>query len=77
MSGDEQAMLLALGNAEWPRDYARRVGMNWKRCAYLCEKWCRKGWYDYGVACDLGWLTPEGRTFADSLTPAPGKETTT
>jgi hypothetical protein len=24
------------------------------------EKWTDKGWYEYGVTLDLGWLTPEG-----------------
>ena len=25
------------------------------------EKWCDKGWYDYGVSIDLGWLTDKGK----------------
>ncbi len=28
-----------------------------KQAARTLEKWCRKGWYDYGVALDMGWLT--------------------
>lgn len=27
-----------------------------KRCWYLLKKWSRKGFYDYGVALDLGWF---------------------
>jgi hypothetical protein len=28
-----------------------------KQAHRTLEKWCHKGWYDYGVAIDLGWLT--------------------
>jgi hypothetical protein len=31
-----------------------------KRAWYLLQKWSDKGWYDYGVALDLGWVTEEG-----------------
>ena len=34
--------------------------MHYKRVWYLLEKWSQKGWYDYGVSIDLGWITPEG-----------------
>ena len=34
--------------------------IHYKRAWYLLEKWSRKGWYDYGVSLDLGWITPEG-----------------
>ena len=27
-----------------------------KRCWYYLEKWCEKGFYDYGVTLDLGWF---------------------
>ncbi len=30
--------------------------INYKRCWYLLEKWARKGFYNYGVALDLGWF---------------------
>lgn len=32
----------------------------YKRALYLLGKWCDKGWYQYGVSLDLGWLTQEG-----------------
>ena len=32
-----------------------------KRAFSLLNKWCKKGWYDYGVVLDLGWLTSEGK----------------
>lgn len=32
--------------------------MHHKRCWYLLEKWCRMGFYDYGVTLDLGWFYP-------------------
>ncbi len=28
-----------------------------KREIYILNKWADKGWYDYGVSLDLGWLT--------------------
>jgi len=34
--------------------------MNYKRAWYILEKWSGKGWYDYGVSLDLGWMTEEG-----------------
>lgn len=37
-----------------PREAGIRLGMNHKRVWYLCEKWARRGIYDYGVSCDLG-----------------------
>lgn len=45
-----------------PRDIINSPGffMHYKRAWYLLEKWCDKGWYEYGVTLDLGWLTPEG-----------------
>ena len=30
-----------------------------RRVRYWLKKWSDRGWYDYGVAIDLGWLTPE------------------
>jgi hypothetical protein len=40
------------------RDMCSRGDINApKQAARTLEKWCRKGWYDYGVALDLGWLT--------------------
>jgi len=31
-----------------------------KRAWYLLKKWHGKGWYEYGVTLDLGWMTEEG-----------------
>jgi hypothetical protein len=53
----------AFGNSgigKVPRDIAREMGMNPKRAAYLCDKWDRKGWYEYGVNVMCGWLTDTG-----------------
>lgn len=47
-----------------PRDYE---AIPFKRKIYLLEKWCDKGWYEYGVCVDLGWLTPKGPEKAKSL----------
>jgi hypothetical protein len=34
--------------------------MNYKRAWYVLGKWADKGWYEYGVSLDLGWLTDKG-----------------
>jgi hypothetical protein len=46
----------------WPRAVIRDmldrgVIASEKQAHRTLEKWCHKGWYDYGVAIDLGWLT--------------------
>jgi hypothetical protein len=58
MREDESLLWLSFGlNAEHdtPRSAGRALGIAPRRVEYLCEKWARKGWYDYGVAHDLGW----------------------
>lgn len=35
-------------------------GVHSKRAHYLLSKWAGRGWYEYGVCLDLGWVTPEG-----------------
>jgi hypothetical protein len=34
-----------------------------KEALRTLEKWCRKGWYDYGSSLDLGWFTGNGAPF--------------
>ena len=41
--------------------------LHYKRAWYLLEKWSDKGWYDYGVTLDLGWLTPEGKEYVEQM----------
>lgn len=31
-----------------------------RRATRILEKWARKGWYDYGVSLDTGWVTAQG-----------------
>jgi hypothetical protein len=40
-------------------DQARRLGVPEKRAFCWVEKWCCKGWWDYGVSLRGGWFTPE------------------
>jgi len=51
------------GPSETPRDLINEVGfpLNHKRAWFLLQKWCDKGWYDYGVTLDLGWITEKGQ----------------
>ena len=44
-----------------PRDIISDGPENHKRCWRWLEKWERKGWYEFGVSLDLGWLTDKGR----------------
>ncbi len=59
----ELAFMCAVALGDWPRDTINTSGalLHYKRCWRWLEKWERKGWYDYGVALDLGWLTDEGK----------------
>ena len=41
--------------------------MHYKRAWYLLDKWSCKGWCDYGVSLDLGWLTDKGKEIAQNL----------
>ena len=33
-----------------------RLGFSYKQLCYYLEKWSEKGFYNYGVSLDLGWL---------------------
>lgn len=35
------------------------LGFPPKRILYYFRKWCEIGFYEYGVAIDLGWFRPE------------------
>ena len=46
----------------WPRTVIQQMLddnliANPKQAWRTLEKWLRKGWYNYGVALDLGWVT--------------------
>lgn len=49
------------GGGAYARQIAKDLGMNEKRAWYLCDKWDRKGWWEYGVNALAGWLTEDGR----------------
>jgi len=53
-----------------PRDIINQPDfyMHYKRAWYLLQKWSDKGWYDYGVTLDLGWLTDKGKEAAKAVT---------
>lgn len=53
---DEAAMWAALEAGETPRDAASRLGIHAARRDYICKKWATQGIYDFGTACDLGWI---------------------
>lgn len=55
---DEHALWAALLEGEQPRDSGRRLGIHPRRVIGICEKWARRGIYDYGVVADRGWPNP-------------------
>jgi hypothetical protein len=71
MRGDEKALLKAFSNSkeQYPRirDIARNLEMPPKRLYYLVCKWSSKGYYEWGVVHDLGWLTDKGKAWATEL----------
>lgn len=69
MKQDERDFLLAVYQKpnEKPRTIGEALGLDQNRIAYLCGKWADKGWYEFGVAVDMGWLTREGREAAEGL----------
>lgn len=44
------------------RDIIRMCEIPYKRAEYILSKWCDRGYYDFGVALDLGWID-ESREF--------------
>lgn len=52
-----------------PRDIINGPGftMHHKRAWKILEKWADKGWYEYGVSLDMGWLTAKGKEEAAKL----------
>lgn len=63
MKDDEKQFLLdILNRGITPRDIINEPDfyMHHKRAWYLLEKWSDKGWYDWGISMDLGWLTEDG-----------------
>jgi len=87
MKPDEAALLVLVsecGMHARPRglmadELAEIIGMHWKRCYYLLEKWNRRGWFSSGVSARTGWLEDEGKHVAHQTLamighgfPAPG-----
>jgi hypothetical protein len=57
---DELQKRIAKGEQPYVRAIVRELGIHEKRAAYICEKWTRKHWYEYGVSVLAGWLTTDG-----------------
>lgn len=70
MKADERKLLKALQdrtkNQRQPyvRGIVRELGIIEKRACYLCHKWVRKGWYEYGASVLAGRLTESGKDLA-------------
>lgn len=67
MKDDERNLLSVMQSRSissalpYPREIAMELGIPVKRASYICEKWTKKGWYDYGVNVLAGWLTDAGK----------------
>lgn len=48
--GDREFSIRVIGNI------FERLGFSYKQLMYYVQKWSDKGFYDYGVSIDLGWL---------------------
>lgn len=49
------------------RELIHRIDIPYKQCWYYLNKWCAKGYYEYGVTLDLGWLTKAGKYYFEEL----------
>ena len=69
MKEDEKNLLLTLWETGLTPRVANReiLHMNHKRMWYILHKWTKKGWYDWGVSVELGWLEDEGKKVAQEL----------
>lgn len=68
---DRELSIRAIGNI------FERLGFSYKQLMYYVSKWSDKGFYDYGVTLDLGWLefgklTGEYKQIYDSVTSTDG-----
>lgn len=53
------AAIRAKGRGVFADVAAENIGMDWGRAEDLLEKWCRLGWWEFGVSMRSGWLTDE------------------
>lgn len=53
------AAIRAKGRGVFADVVAERIGLNENRAYYLLEKWCRLGWWEFGVSLRSGWLTDD------------------
>lgn len=59
-AADEAKLFERLAGGAWPRDAIHELQLVPKAAWRTLEKWARKGWYEWGVVLDLGWLTTAG-----------------
>ena len=71
LKDDERALLKALANSHERlprvRDIGQIIEMHPKRVYSIVCKWSSKGFYEWGVSHDLGWLTEKGKNWAVEL----------
>lgn len=65
MKSDEKQLLTLLQSSTESYPFVKylfaKLGMHENRAIYICYKWTRKGWYDWGTNPLCGWLTTEGK----------------
>lgn len=70
MKDDEISYLMVLcahRGVYSPRELYSFLKLPPKRALYILNKLVRKGFYDYGVSLDTGWLTDEGVKYIEEL----------
>lgn len=55
----EFQILARMLDGERPRHAGSALGIPDKRVQAWCRKWMQRGWYDYGVSLDTGWLNED------------------
>lgn len=53
---DELALMGWVVAGMWPRMAGEILQMPERRIMYLCGKWAKEGWYEWGGTQDLGWV---------------------
>lgn len=71
MKDDEKNLLLLIYKNKYsiPRfiiNDKSKIEINHKRALYILEKNCDKGYYEFGISLDTGWLTPKGIEFIET-----------
>ena len=60
-------LMLKYNKIKTPREIINNSNIANKKCHYYLNKWIEKGYYNYGVALDKGWITKKGIEYFKNL----------